>query len=107
MLVNMAMSDEERQEQYGDDASPDLPKYPYGLRLDLDDDALEKLGITSLPDVGTKMMITCQVEVCSTGAYQTAGSEKETSLGLQITDMEIGNSPTATTDAKSASLLYP
>ena len=90
-MVNMQMSAEEARE-YSEPTPPDeQPRYPYGLCLDLDDDSLAKLGITSLPAVGATMTMTAKVTVTRTGAYQTQGSDQEMSLGLQITDMELSD----------------
>jgi hypothetical protein len=93
-LVDMQMSADEARKEYGS-CSPvgdesDLPKYPYGLTVNLDDETLAKLGITSLPDVGTSMTLTARVEVCGTSQYQNRNGEKDTSLSLQITAMELG-----------------
>lgn len=103
-MVNMAMSAEESKEQ-GDDLS--ASKYSYGLRIHLDDDALAKLGLTTMPAVGSKLTITCAVDVCSMSSYQDQDGESESSLDLQITDMEVGAGSDAKTDAQSASILYP
>lgn len=68
----------------------DLPKYPYGLTINLCDDELAKLGITELPAVGTVMQLTALVEVCSISQYENQdGADK--SMNLQITDMELAN----------------
>lgn len=68
----------------------DLPQYPYGLSICLDDDILAKLGITELPPVGTVMQLTALVEVCSISQYENQdGADK--SMNLQITDMELAN----------------
>lgn len=100
-MVNMRMSNEEAKE-YAQPEAGDAPEYPYGLCLDLDDDALEKLGINSLPAVGAVMTITARVFVKSTSAYNTQGGESESRISLQITDMEIGGAAT-----NAASMLYP
>jgi hypothetical protein len=72
----------------------DLPQYPYGLSICLDDDILAKLGITELPPVGTVMQLTALVEVCSISQYENQdGADK--SMNLQITDMELANGNSA------------
>lgn len=73
-----------------DSADSDLPKYPYGLSLCLDDEVLAKLGITELPPVGTVMQLTALVEICSVSQYENQEG-KDNSLNLQITDMELAN----------------
>lgn len=103
-MVNMAMSAEEAKEQ--GEVTLDS-KYSYGLRIHLDDDALAKLGLTTMPAVGSKLTITCAVEVCSMSSYQDQGGEAESSLDLQITDMEVGEGKDAQTDTQAASMLYP
>lgn len=100
-LVNMQMSAEEAKEQTNP-TPEDAPKYPWGLSLDLDDDALAKLGITDLPAVGTQMSLQAVVTVTRTGAYQTQGAEMESCLGLQITDMAL----TPAARASTAQRLY-
>lgn len=115
-MVNMAMSPEEAQEEYGccspttsaDDVDPNAPKYPYGLQLSLDEDSLAKLGLTQPPAIGTKIRITAECTVCSTSAYQRQGGEQEQNVSLQITDMEIGETEGQTDDdsADPATMLY-
>jgi hypothetical protein len=85
----MKMSSEERGE-YTNDSKIAEPSYPYGLSIDLDDGSMEKLGITALPKVGTEMMITAKVVVKSVSSNQYEGSDAESRMCLQITDMEIG-----------------
>jgi hypothetical protein len=109
-LVDMEMSADEARKEYGTcspsaESDDDLPKYPYGLTLNLDDESLAKLGITSLPDVGVAMTLTARVEVCSTSQYQNRDGKKDVSLSLQITAMELSGA--ADSSPSTASLLYP
>lgn len=99
-LINMKQK-AEREEMPGE-VETDEPKYPYGLCINLDKEQLEKLGITALPQVGATMMIMAKAYVKSTSAYETQGG-KDMSIGLQITDMEIGASKT---QSDNASMLY-
>lgn len=97
-MTNLAMTKEEAKAEYGMSTNKaeddeDLPRYPYGLTLYLDDDTLEKLGITDLPKVGSKML--AQITVMVTGTSQRAtqstkaGEEMKTCVDMQITDMEL------------------
>lgn len=90
-MISMKMSSEERSE-YENGYKMEEPEYPYGLCIDLDDDSMEKLGITTLPEIGTEMTITAKVVVKSVSSSQYEGSDKESRMSLQITDMEIGKS---------------
>ena len=93
-MANLALTKEEAKDQYGIEPSDDtLPKYPYGLSIYLDDDALKKLGITDLPKVGTSMPATITVTVTGTSQRATQsskdGEQMRTCVDLQITDMDI------------------
>ena len=97
-LVNMKMSKEEAKEQIAPStADKDTPRYPYGLALNLNDDALEKLGIGDELSVGDVVTITAKAKVTSKSGYETLVGDAENSIGLQITDMEVtGGSNKAT-----------
>lgn len=95
-MTNLALTKKEAKAEYGDSAKPsdeDLPRYPYGLTLYLDDDTLEKLGITDLPKVGSTML--AQITVMVTGTSQRAtqstkeGETLRTCVDLQVTDMDL------------------
>lgn len=88
-MISMKLSAAEaKSETMLGDTDDDLPKYPYGLTINLCDDELAKLGITELPPVGTVMQLTALVEVCSISQYENQdGADK--SMNLQITDMEL------------------
>lgn len=107
-MTNLAMTKEEAKKEYGiepNDAD-NLPKYPYGLSIHLDDDTLAKLGITDLPKVGTSML--AQITVTVTGTSQRAtqsgkeGETMRTCVDLQITDMDL-----APESKPAADVLYP
>ncbi len=76
-------------------ASPyeDQERYPYGLRLDLNNETLEKLGITKLPAVGTVLMLEAKAKVVGSRQSATESSDNR-SIELQIThiDLETGES---------------
>lgn len=99
-LISMKMSKEEAKEE-SQPSSKDMPQYSYGLCLNLDDDAIEKLGLDDSLNVGDEVMITAKAVVTSKSGYQTMVGDAENSLGLQITDMEISGST-----SKAAKTLY-
>lgn len=71
----------------------DQERYPYGLRLDLNNETLEKLGITKLPAVGTVLMLEAKAKVVGSRQSATESSDNR-SIELQIThiDLETGES---------------
>jgi hypothetical protein len=99
-MINMKTKGSESPELVCDKS--DKEHYPYGLCLSLGKEELAKLGITTLPAVGTEMTITAKSFVKSTSAYDEGG-EKSMNVSLQITDMEIGAAQNKT---EAATLLY-
>lgn len=85
--------------------SDDSPVYPYGLRVNLDEDALDALGMKTLPKVGGMMYLGANVKVVGVtdNEHMSDGGEthRHRSVELQITDMGLG-----ATDATDADTLY-
>lgn len=88
-MKSMKMSAEERKNGGPETAAVPKEDYPYGLRVRLNSDSIEKVGMTELPKVGTKMVMLARVEVVSTGQYQT-DSGKDQNMELQITHLDFG-----------------
>ena len=62
------------------------PRYPWGLQINLDEDALEKLGINKLPSVGDYFII--QAKACVTSTHESKSENgSNQSLALQIEEM--------------------
>lgn len=70
--------------------SPSGPRYPYGLKLCLEDEVVDKLGLDELPKVGKKMRLTAVVEVCGTSQREEVKGKKRQTLDLQIVKMGLG-----------------
>ncbi len=68
--------------------SSDQERYPYGLRLDLNNDTLDKLGMTKLPSVGTVLTFEVKSKVIGSRQSATEGSENR-SIELQITHIDM------------------
>ncbi len=78
----------------------DKPAYPYGLQINLDEKSLAKLGIKKLPDVGGYMTLTATVQICDVRINDSASYGESRNLGLQITEMSLGEAPSDEGSAK-------
>lgn len=88
-LVSMKMTATERKDQYGPtlaNGEPEGPVYPYGLSVELRDEALDKVGL-KLPKVGTVLTLIARVEVTNVSSNQGPDKQKRESVSLQITDL--------------------
>ena len=103
-MINMKSKPE--MEEMPGAMEEDAPEYPYGLCVHLGTDELTKLNITTLPEVGSTMMLHASVFVKSTSAYGTQGGGKDTCVTLQITDMEILPAEGKSDNNSMASMLY-
>ena len=89
-MTNMKMSAKEAKTMGGPvEAIQDQPKYPYGLRITLNDETLKKMGIKDLPKAGEKMKIYAAVDVAESAANDTMDGGKSLRMELQITDLAI------------------
>src|SRR5215510_13082247 len=100
----MKIDPAEQKEKYAENVAIDAPIYPYGLCIRLDDEAMQKLGLTELPKVGKPVMITARamVESVEQRQYSRDGkTESRDCMSLQITDLAIGPNEADETDAAS------
>jgi hypothetical protein len=91
-LKSLKLTKKEAKEEVAEYTEPTPPEYSYGTRLCLDDETLQKLGITELPKVGTVVTIVAKAEVISRSEYESKRDGKTNdskSCDLQLTDMEI------------------
>lgn len=70
-------------------AMAEAPKYPYGLRVTLEDDALAKLDLPARLTVGQSMMLHARVEICNLEERQNLEGGSHRSMTLQITDLAL------------------
>lgn len=98
-MISMKMTPAEANEEAG--VTPEVPAYPYGLTINLEEEQLAKLGITSLPPVGTVFYLKARTEVTSTSQYQNQ-TGTDMCLCLQITDMELDSSSGPSPEERAA-----
>lgn len=96
-LVDMKLT--KKQAKNENEMSVELPKYPFGLSINLDDESLKKLGFDSLPDVGDEFIVVGIGPVKSVRASENEnGSDR--SFSIQLQKLEVG--PADTGGIKSA-----
>lgn len=104
-LVNMARTPEEvKQEVKEMKDGTDMPLYPWGLSLRLDDESLKKLGM-ALPAGGATMKIEALATVTSVGSRQEVDGETCSHCELQITALDV--TPAAAATDGRAERMYP
>lgn len=82
-------------------ASPDLPQYPWGLQIRLEDEELTKLGIDT-PAVGDEWHMVCTACVTAVSETQMADGTSERCVTLQIEMMAVVDQESADEDAGEA-----
>lgn len=94
-----------RKEKYKGEEVRGGDEYPWGLRLNLDDEILRKLGVKALPKVGARMAVNAEVSVVAVHRCAATGGTDERSLELQITRMELSpGSAASALDAVDAAI---
>lgn len=93
-LVSMKRDKEEKHDEKACDpcVSSDPPDYPYGARLYLEEDQLEKLGLKELPPAGTVLRLEGLGGVIGVREEQRDGKISR-SLEIQITDLGLEAGP--------------
>ena len=86
-LVSMKMSKKDSTNEFAVDSN-DGPRFPHGLEIRLDKIALEKLGFTELPEVGTEMIIVAVGKVTSVHENKRQNSVTR-SMEIQIEEIEV------------------
>lgn len=85
-LVSMKLTKKAREKNMAGPMESDAAIYPYGLQLRLDEEALDKLGEDTLPDVDTTILVIAKAKVTSVSSNATSAGTRR-SLELQITDL--------------------
>jgi hypothetical protein len=67
----------------------DKPSYPMGLRLELDEETVKKLGLSEMPDVGSFMHLLGKAEVIVVRKEEGRGDDHSFSMTLQLQDADL------------------
>lgn len=93
-LTSMKLDPKEREKK-PETVLADRPVYPWGLTVNLDEESLDKLGMTELPAVGSALYLGANVEVTSVSdsehTDEGGGTHRHRSVSLQITEMGLGD----------------
>lgn len=105
-LVSMKMSKKESKEEFGPvNSESEGPKFPFGLSVRLNNESMDKLGLGSMPKVGSEMQLTALVNVESTEESERADGGSRKSMTLQITSMGLDTGK-SDTDKEKAEILF-
>jgi len=63
------------------------PEFPFGLSVRLQEEEIQKLGMTDLPEVGSEWALLAVVKVESVRSSEQADGKKSRSIEYQITRM--------------------
>lgn len=69
--------------------SSDSSDFPFGLSISLDDETLDKLGITTLPKVGSDMIV-AGVGVVESISERSDKNRKSRNVQIQLTKLAVG-----------------
>lgn len=88
-LISMARSPAEIKEEKAEIVSdPEINRFPWGLSINLEDESLTKLGITTLPKVGDMVQIVAVAKIDRVSESENnRGTDR--SVSLQIEEMAL------------------
>jgi hypothetical protein len=85
-LVDMKLTKKEAKDN---EVASESPRYPYGLKINLDDEELKKLGFDTLPDVGDEFIVVGVGPVTSVHEREDQdGTDR--SFSIQLEKLEVG-----------------
>lgn len=64
-------------------------EFPFGLRIHLGNETLDKFDMKDMPELGKAMTLVARVEVVSLSENSSKDEEDRRNMELQITDMEL------------------
>lgn len=102
-LKSMQLTPEEAKDEYAcaPTSDGDAPKYPYGLTLCLGDEALAKLGVQSLPAVGTRVLVLAEAYVSGISMRERQGGKRTQDVDIQLTALDLQPAPMSADPAQA------
>ncbi len=88
-LINMQMSKKDAKNEFGAVDEEKGPRFPHGLTLNLNDMTLKKLGISTLPDVGTEMLVVGVGKVSRASENRRQGGV-DRDVSIQLESLDVG-----------------
>lgn len=88
-LIEMKCSPGEMKGPSSMCCEPHGPQYPYGLRLDLGEEEIAKLGLDELPDLDDTVVVMAVAMVKSRNEMKSDDGKVYRNLCLQITAMNL------------------
>jgi hypothetical protein len=85
----MKRTKKDKKRNHDECAVSDQESFPYGLRLNLDDESLTKLGIKDLPGVGEAWIV---VGIGKVASVSKSDNERRTNrdVSIQLEKLEVG-----------------
>lgn len=87
MPIDMKLTEQEKISLSTPSASPDVPKYPYGLKIRLRPEEMEKLNFQKDPEVNQEFSLVAKVKVVEVSSDPENPEKK--SMELQIVEMDL------------------
>lgn len=87
-LVDMAYTKAEVAEEKRENSTMEVPAYPWGLQIRLEEEEIAKLGIP-IPQVGGELHLSVVAKVTGVSESTMADGEHECCVTLQITMMSV------------------
>lgn len=94
------MKMEKRSEPMGA-AIPEYPEYPYGLKIDLCEQEIEKLGMDKMPAPGTKITGSF-VAVIETASIRKTEETTDRNLCMQIVKLGLGKAEAGESESRQS-----
>jgi hypothetical protein len=100
-MRSMELSKKESEGSLPSLAKSDRPRYPYGLRISFENDTLKKLGLDTLPKVGSYVKLRAECCVVSVSSSEDEGGKPHRSMAIQIERLALDDEPETMEEAVS------